>query len=465
MPALPAASPAAKRASRFDRRGEAILGIEEEHRAQQAVRADLEEPDALELECVATGLAEPTDLIEHDAIAERPDERAIGAEPRLRGELHRRDPGLDVSAHERPLAAVFVNEVGAGERTNRVPVAGEEGVPMSIAHACRRGRRNRCASIRSPRPRAIGAQRLEARERPVEVVRIVEVAAQRLAAGIERGDQQERALEGAAVARSDPDGLGEHRAARHAQVIPAKADVGRECDQRAERLDECGAVQRSPAHEPVIVTDEPGCEARGERVPVAPRECRVEVPQERELARVLRAFAGAPTRIEFGVRGVEIFEVPAIVRRDRAALVRLDQHQRVDCARADRLVLHRHRGAHQREPLAARREEIERSASRSHREQRAGEVEEARAIEVELEEAPAIPIAERPRVERFEARDVARPPCVVHHAPRVRCGVLEAPERGLGGRRQLRKARERVVAVFDGVEIEASCACLARPLR
>ena len=140
----------------------------------------------------------------------------------------------------------------------------------------------------------------------------------------------------------------------------------------------------------------------------------------------MRAFAGLPARLDLGPGGFLVFDVVAVVGDDLAALVGLDQEQRVDGARADRVIRHLERRAHQRQALAARGEEVERGAGRAHLEQRPREGEESVAIEIELNEAPVVAIAQRRRVERGEALQVAPSPHRDHLAPGVRRGVFES---------------------------------------
>ena len=158
-------------------RGGAVVVIEEQQRAQLACGVELGDAIALDLEPRAIGRVAPEHPVQRDAVTGGGDEPGLDASLALRDEeLERAQPFLDAAGHERATAPVLVAEVVARQQTER-------GDALGFAKAPERGE---CAigGVRRDAQR-IGAQRLEARERPVDVVRVVEVDAQRPAVGAE----------------------------------------------------------------------------------------------------------------------------------------------------------------------------------------------------------------------------------------------------------------------------------------
>ena len=227
-----------------------------------------------------------------------------------RGPLaRRRDHQLDVAGEQREPAPVVEDEARRADRAHRVPVAAVEGRVVGRVPAVHRG-----AHRVRPRDRARADRATHSRRSP------------RSARAHGRGDAGRRSrrcntLPALSNAPAITNGLSKAPPSRVPIQMPSQSvarlpvrrcsqrmsDVGRELDHCPERLHERdGTAQRAPARQPVILADEAGRVAGGDGIPVAARECRVEVAQERHQCGVLRAFADLPARVEFGPGGVEI---------------------------------------------------------------------------------------------------------------------------------------------------------------
>lgn len=107
------------------------------------------------------------------------------------------------------------------------------------------------------------------RNRLVELVDVVEVQGPDASDCVEPEDEGPRGLERTPVARAYPCVDKERRTVGHAGVVLTKPDVGREIDQRPERLEvNARTVHRLPTERPVVLHDEVGAEQRAQGVPV-----------------------------------------------------------------------------------------------------------------------------------------------------------------------------------------------------
>ena len=107
---------------------------------------------------------------------------------------------LAIDRHSNQAAAILEPERRAVQRTERIPIGGRHGRVPAVVRSRRRVRRD---------AQRIGTQRLEARERGIEVTWVVEIEVLRSARGVELDDPEKRTLEGATIACPDPNHLAE----------------------------------------------------------------------------------------------------------------------------------------------------------------------------------------------------------------------------------------------------------------
>jgi hypothetical protein len=216
-------------------------------------------------------------------------------------------------------------------------------------------------------------------------------------------------FEWAAVTRPHLHGLPEVDAAGDAEVIDAVPRVGGEIAQRLLRFHDHSRIgeHRSPAEPAMIPHAKARRQERRQTVPIALRD-RVQ-PAEISRGPFRRRQARDPARVEHGPSGVDVVRVEAIVRDDVAALVRLDQEERVDGARANCILGHLHDEAREREALSTRREKLQRP-THGDVQRRARKGEELLAIEVEVEQAPMVQVAAQARLGGRKALGVAPSP-------------------------------------------------------
>ena len=225
-------------------------------------------------------------------------------------------------------------------------------------------RRGRCVR-EALRRRGLCLQLREARERLPLLIRLVQVGARDRAAQIQLEHGDERNLVATALARALPRSGGKEAARGGADVVAAIDRVGRELDERAEVPHPgFGAARRAEHCEAaVIVLNEGRAAQRGDRIPVATRDRAHELARE---APVRRARVGIEARVELGVGGVFVFEVEGHEHDDAAFGVDLGQAEMLvegeRTAAVCDLGLEARPG--QREPLAARREELLAPAAR-----------------------------------------------------------------------------------------------------
>ena len=187
----------------------------------------------------------------------------------------------------------------------------------------------------------------------------------------------------------------------------------------------------------MIADDQLGRQACGDRVPVPGGDRRPDPVVAGD-----HAFGVAAVELRVGC--VEVVGVEPDCCDPLAALVQLDDVERLEFARPDVATAHLEQDPSQREPLAASRENFCAAERRLHLEHRAMQLEEPGPIQ--LEHVPPVEEPRLRRVARLDRGPVPRVPRLRHSLHRAGRGVREPRLRGRGG--ELVEARERLCLAF-----------------
>jgi hypothetical protein len=197
-------------------------------------------------------------MVERDPITDCGQELVLGKSRRgfRDEERRRRDPRLDIAAHQRPPAAIFVLKLLARECAERVQVARVECLPKTIAAPRRGVRRDACGG----RP-----QLLEAHPRDIQVLDLEQLRADDSAALLQH-DAHADGLELAAVPGTEQMADFEDAVGFHSDdVEPLDEYVRSQLEERGDEGDILvGAAEATDAGAPMIVRRSHRAAGRGD---------------------------------------------------------------------------------------------------------------------------------------------------------------------------------------------------------